>query len=77
MNIAAIGILVSLIIAARIVPVDPKSSWWNKISIYLQWVLVPIVSITLSAIPAIDAQTRLLLNKRLDFKVTEKTRSKT
>lgn len=74
MNIASIGIIVSLVISTRIIPFENQKSIWKKISLFLQWLLIPIVSIALSSIPAIDAQTRLMLNKRLDFQVTQKTR---
>lgn len=74
MNIASIGIIICIIITTRIIPFDKQKNLWKKISLFLQWILVPIVSVTLSSIPAIDAQTRLMLNKRLDFQVTQKSR---
>lgn len=74
MNIASIGILVCIIITMRIIPFNNQKRWYKKISLFVQWIFVPVVSVVLSAIPAIDAQTRLLFNKRLDFKVTEKKR---
>lgn len=38
----------------------------------IQWYVLPLVSFILSAIPALDAHTRLLLGKKLVYKVTEK-----
>ena len=38
----------------------------------IQWYLLPVVSFALSALPALDAHTRLLLGKKLTYKVTEK-----
>ncbi len=43
-------------------------------SLFFQWLLVPLSSIFLSAIPAIEAQTRLMFNKRLEYQVTPKSR---
>lgn len=40
----------------------------------LEWFLVPLILVFLSAIPALDAQTRLMLNKRMEFWVSEKRR---
>lgn len=74
MNIASIGIIICIIISARIIPFETQKSAWKKTTLFLQWLLVPIVSVCLSAIPAIDAQTRLILNKRLDFNITQKSR---
>jgi hypothetical protein len=76
LNISSLGILVCLIITTQIIPFDKQKRLIRKVSLFLQWLLVPIVSVTLSSIPAIDAQTRLMLNQRLDFQVTQKSRKK-
>ncbi len=38
----------------------------------IQWYLLPLVSFVLSSLPALDAQTRLLFGKKIQYKVTEK-----
>jgi len=38
----------------------------------IQWYLLPIVSFVLSSLPALDAHTRMIFGKKLDYKVTEK-----
>lgn len=38
----------------------------------VQWYLLPIVSFFFSSLPALDAHTRILLGKKLKYKVTEK-----
>lgn len=38
----------------------------------IQWYILPLVSLFLSAIPALEAHTRLLLGKKITYKVTEK-----
>ena len=40
----------------------------------VEWCFVPVVAIVLSAIPALDAQTRLMTGNYLEFWVTEKKR---
>lgn len=38
----------------------------------IQWYLLPLVSFFFSALPALDAHTRILLGKKIEYKVTEK-----
>lgn len=38
----------------------------------IQWYLLPVVSFFFSSLPALDAHTRILLGKKLKYKVTEK-----
>lgn len=38
----------------------------------MQWYLLPIVSFILSALPALEAHTRIIFGKKLTYKVTEK-----
>jgi hypothetical protein len=38
----------------------------------IQWYFLPIVSFILSALPALDAHTRMLIGKKMEYKVTEK-----
>ncbi len=39
---------------------------------YLQWLLLPVAGFFLSALPGLESQTRLMLGKRLEYRVTEK-----
>lgn len=45
---------------------------WTLPFLYLQWFALPVISFFLSALPGLDAHTRLLLGKRLEYRVTEK-----
>jgi hypothetical protein len=38
----------------------------------IQWITMPVVSIVFGAIPGLDAQTRLLFAKYLEYRLTEK-----
>lgn len=40
----------------------------------LEWLLVPVITLFFSAIPALDAQTRLMLGRRMEFWVAGKSR---
>lgn len=51
---------------------NQKTKLINLPLVLVQWYLLPLVSLVLSSIPALDAHTRLLLGKKITYKVTEK-----
>ena len=54
-------------------PPRPASmSGWSELGNAAAWLVLPLVGLVLTAIPAIDAHTRLLLGKYLHYQVTEK-----
>ena len=73
LTLSAIFLIVVMIIDWRIKPPRPKEvASWKLPFLYLQWVTLPIISFFLSALPGLDAHTRLMLGKRLEYRVTEK-----
>ncbi len=52
--------------------VNMKTSVSSLPLLIVQWYLLPIVSFFFSSLPALDAHTRILLGKKLKYKVTEK-----
>lgn len=73
LTVSAIFILVVIIIDIRTKPPRPKDfATWRLPFLYLQWFTLPVVSFFLSALPGLDAHTRLMLGKRLEYRVTEK-----
>lgn len=75
MRISMIGMLVSAIISFLTLPPHPKDmSKKKKASIFFQWLLLPITLVIFGSIPSLDAQTKLMLGKHLEFWVTEKRR---
>ncbi len=74
LTLTSLGILLCAIISLALVPRNPRRNFLSKISLCIQWLFVPVVSIVLSAIPALDAQTRLMFGRYLEYKVTQKTR---
>lgn len=77
MRLAMLGVFVSGLVALTLLPPRPKtvraSTWLVMI---FQWALLPITFVVFGALPAIDAQTRLMLGKYLGFNVTKKNRGK-
>ncbi|RMD51132.1 glycosyltransferase family 2 protein [Candidatus Parcubacteria bacterium] len=75
MQIATIGVFVSAFISLWLLPPPPKDKrWYTWPIMVLQWALLPITFIIFGALPAIDAQTRMMLGKYLGFNVTKKKR---
>jgi len=73
MTLAMFGMIVSGILSFLMLPPKPKNSnSFKSLSIVLQWLLLPITLIFFGAFPALDAQTRLILGKHLEFWPTEK-----
>lgn len=75
LTLMLVGIAVSLWVSMLSLP-RPVGRYGRFRFFYslLQWALLPLVTLIYGAIPAIDAQTRLMLNKPLGFTVTEKVR---
>lgn len=75
MNIALFFLIFSVYINMILLPPRPKKySVWKSVQMYLQWFLVPLASVIFGSIPAVEAQTRLMLGKYLEFWVTPKAR---
>lgn len=74
MRLALIGVFVSAVLSFTLLPPAPHGHRHGKAIMLLQWVLVPITFIAFGSVPAIDAQTRLMLGRYLGFNVTEKKR---
>ncbi|MEK7096630.1 MAG: glycosyltransferase family 2 protein [Patescibacteria group bacterium] len=75
LGVAWIGMVTTLIISTLLVP--PHKGKKPILRIILDWILTPIVlpitNIVFSSIPAIESQTRLMLGKYLEWKVTVKS----
>ncbi|MBI2484299.1 hypothetical protein HYV71_03900 [Candidatus Uhrbacteria bacterium] len=75
LNLSMLGILVIGSMSFFLLP--PRGAHVSRkryISMFFQWALLPFSLIFFSSLPAIDAQTRLMLGKHLGFSVTEKVR---
>lgn len=75
MTVALAGVLVSAFLSVMLLPRGKDGpSLRRKISIFLQWVFLPIILIVFGSFPALDAQIRLMFGKYMGFWVTEKIR---
>lgn len=72
---AMFGLVVSSYISLTLLPPrPPHKSRFNYVVLALQWILVPATMIIFSAIPGLDAQTRLMFGRYMGFWVTPKKR---
>jgi hypothetical protein len=73
LSLALLGLVPLIGIENAIVP--PRPPEWGvarRVLSYLQWIGLPFVGILFSNLPALDAQTRLLTGRYLEYRVTEK-----
>jgi len=49
-----------------------RLAWWQYLLEYSQWILMPVATLLMAILPALESQTRLLLGKRLEYKVADK-----
>ena len=73
LSIGLVALFVLIWVEYRIVPPRPAEwGWWPRFLSYAQWIGLPFVGIFFSNLPALDAQTRLLTGRYLEYRVTEK-----
>lgn len=74
--LAMFGLVVSSAISLTMLPKRPQQkSRLLYVVLAVQWILVPLTMIVFSALPGLDAQTRLMFGKYMGFWVTPKTRN--
>lgn len=74
--LAMFGLVVSAMISLTLLPKRPNGKGrFLYIVLALQWILVPVTMLFFSALPGLEAQTRLALGRYLGFWVTPKSRA--
>jgi len=73
LNFTLVTSLIWIILSRTILPVRPKDvSWMKNVLMVIEWWIVPFIILILGSTPALDAQTRLMLAKYMEFNPTEK-----
>jgi hypothetical protein len=70
---AFVSLIILVFIEDELAPPRPRE-WgiWMRIVSYAQWLCLPVVGVLLTNLPALDAQTRLMTGRYLEYRVTEK-----
>lgn len=64
-----------ILLSRTILPPRPKEvSWVKSVVMILEWVIVPFIILILGSAPSLDAQTRLMLGRYMEFNPTEKSK---
>ena len=72
-----IGVVISTGVTLKLLPKrPPKFPKIKTLELFLQWILVPISALIFGSLPALDAETRLMLGRYMGFKVTAKKRGR-
>lgn len=73
--VAMFGLVISAVISLSLIPDRPETaSRFRYVVMALQWIIVPATMIVFSAVPGLDAQTRLMFGRYMGFWVTPKAR---
>lgn len=73
LTFAAVGLVSVIIIDIFMRPPRPESfKKWHMPLLLIQYILMPVTSFFFGALPGMDAHMRLILGRRIEYKVTEK-----
>jgi hypothetical protein len=74
MTLSLVSLLVIFILDARSRPPRPdnRKAIWYRLMQPLEFILLPVIGFFFAALPGLDAHTRLMLGKYIEYKVTEK-----
>ncbi len=71
------AVCITIVLSLSLLPkTKTRHRWLLKIGHAFEWLMVPLILVLFSALPALHAQTRLMLGKYLEFWVTDKHRTK-
>lgn len=75
-TLAFFAVCISIVISLLLLPKTKMHyNWLLKLGHAFEWLMVPFILVLFSALPALHAQTRLMLGKYLEFWVTDKHRA--
>lgn len=74
-NLSLLSLMISIMLSISLLPKQKvKISFQQKIKHALEWLTIPLILLFLGSLPALDAQTRLMFGRYMEFWVTDKHR---
>jgi hypothetical protein len=72
-NLASVALATTIVLSVLLLP-RPRVTFsiLKRLGLAIEWLLVPLSATFLSALPALDAQTRLMLGRSMEFWVADK-----
>ncbi len=76
-SLGFIAVCITIVLSLSLLPKTKiRHGWLLKLGHAIEWLLMPAILVFFSSLPALHAQTRLMLGKYLEFWVTDKHRSR-
>lgn len=72
MTISLVSLAAMILVDTKAKPKVKELPWWRKVLSPFEFILLPVVGFFFSALPGLDAHTRLMMGKYLEYRVTEK-----
>jgi len=72
LSLSLISLVVAIFIDLKQRPKKQNLPFWRKFLAPFEFILLPVVGFFFTALPGIDAHTRLMLGRYIEYKVTEK-----
>ena len=72
LTLSLVALIIAIYIDYKQRPKLKTISLWRKIMLPFEFILLPIVGFFFTALPGLDAHTRLMLGKYIEYRVTEK-----
>jgi len=70
-----LAVCITIVLSLAMLPkTKTRHRWLLKVVHAVEWLMVPLILVIFSALPALHAQTRLMLGRYLEFWVTDKKR---
>ncbi len=71
-QITILFLLITIFLDFYLRPTPEGSPWWKNITRVVEWVVQPFAGFFLTALPGLEAQTRLVFGRYLEYYVTKK-----